>query len=218
MPAARRLRGVRRTDRQDHLYYRRDRRARVHALGLKELIARRCPTSCSPTSPGSAGYGSTEDRRDGLRRGAWRSSARGRLQPWALHLIASQVNCPLAEWVVVGNPGEENPLRSLHPYFVGAPAPLTASPPERRAPGIGTSIDPAAFAEYRVGSVGFGLQRRRLNLPICPGRPHPTPPEGRERPMSARARHWRRRLEEANAAVIAFAVACPSQAWTVPCG
>jgi len=35
---------------------------------------------------------------------------RAGLQPWALHLIASQVNCPLAEWVVVGNPGEENPF------------------------------------------------------------------------------------------------------------
>ena len=71
----------------------------------------------------------------------------GGLQPWALHLIASQVNCPLAEWVVVGNPGEENPLRSLHPYFVGAPTPVDGFIRPSDAPGIGISIDPAAFAE-----------------------------------------------------------------------
>ena len=44
-------------------------------------------------------------------------------------------------------PGEENPLRSLYPYFVGAPTPVDGFIRPSDAPGIGISIDPAAFAE-----------------------------------------------------------------------
>ncbi len=116
--------------------------------GFKELIARRC---CHILQPDLAWVGGiTEARKIVAMASAWGLEViphAGGLQPWALHLIASQINCPLAEWVVVGNPGEENPLRSLHPYYVGAPTPVDGFIRPSDAPGIGISIDPSAFAE-----------------------------------------------------------------------
>lgn len=48
----------------------------------------------------------------------------GGLHPWGLHFILSTVNCPLAEWVVIGNEGEADPIRPLFPYLDGAPVPV----------------------------------------------------------------------------------------------
>jgi L-rhamnonate dehydratase len=115
--------------------------------GFKELIARRC---CHILQPDLAWVGGiTEARKICAMASAWGLDViphAGGLQPWALHLIASQVNCPWAEWVVVGNPGEENPLRSPYPYLIGAPQPVDGLIRPSDAPGIGVSIDPEALA------------------------------------------------------------------------
>ncbi len=116
--------------------------------GFKELIARRC---CHILQPDLAWVGGiTEARKICAMASAWGLEViphAGGLQPWALHLIASQVNCPWAEWVVVGNPGEEDPLRSPYPYLRGAPQPVDGLIRPSDAPGIGVTIDPNALTE-----------------------------------------------------------------------
>ena len=50
------------------------------------------------------------------------------------------MNCPLAEWVVVGNEGEEDPIRPLFPYLEGAPLPKNGSILPSNEPGIGVKV------------------------------------------------------------------------------
>jgi L-rhamnonate dehydratase len=64
----------------------------------------------------------------------------GGLHPWGVHFMTSQVNCPLAEWVVVGNEGEDNPIRPLFPYLEGAPLPENGRIKPTEAPGIGVTV------------------------------------------------------------------------------
>ena len=65
----------------------------------------------------------------------------GGLQPWGVHFIASQVNCPAAECVVLGNPGEPDAVRSLYPYLIGPPLPKDGFIQPSEAPGLGVTLD-----------------------------------------------------------------------------
>jgi L-rhamnonate dehydratase len=71
----------------------------------------------------------------------------GGLQPWALHFIAARVNCPLAECVVIGNPGDEEPLRSMFPYLDGVPLPEDGFIRPFDEPGVGVTLNPEWFGE-----------------------------------------------------------------------
>jgi L-rhamnonate dehydratase len=115
--------------------------------GFKELIARRC---CHVLQPDLAWVGGiTETRKIAAMASAWGLDViphAGGLQPWGLHLILSQVNCPLAEWVVIGNPGEADPIRPLYPFFDGAPVPINGVIRPSDAPGIGITVNEAFLA------------------------------------------------------------------------
>jgi L-rhamnonate dehydratase len=114
--------------------------------GYKELIARRC---CHILQPDLAWVGGiSEARKIAAMASAWGLDViphGGGLHPWGLHLIMSQVNCPLAEWVVIGNPGEENPIRPLLPYLDGAPTPIDGFIRPSDEPGIGVSVAEGAL-------------------------------------------------------------------------
>ena len=109
--------------------------------GYKELIARRC---CHVLQPDLAWVGGiSEARKIAAMASAWGLDViphAGGLHPWGLHLIMSQVNCPMAEWVVIGNPGEEDPIRPLFPFFDGASIPVDGTIRPSDAPGIGVSL------------------------------------------------------------------------------
>lgn len=109
--------------------------------GYKELIGRRC---CHILQPDLSWVGGiTEARKIAAMASAWGLEViphAGGLQPWGLHFIQSQVNCPQAEWVVVGNPGEENPIRPLSPYLDGAALPVDGMIRPSDAPGLGVTI------------------------------------------------------------------------------
>lgn len=109
--------------------------------GFKELISRRCCHILQPDLMWVGGI--SEARKITAMASAWGLDViphGGGLHPWGVHFMTSQVNCPLAEWVVVGNEGEENPIRPLFPYLEGAPVPENGSirPPD--APGLGISV------------------------------------------------------------------------------
>lgn len=109
--------------------------------GFKELISRRCCHILQPDLMWVGGI--SEARKITAMASAWGLDViphGGGLHPWGVHFMTSQVNCPLAEWVVVGNEGEENPIRPLFPYLEGAPVPEHGSirPPD--APGLGISV------------------------------------------------------------------------------
>lgn len=110
--------------------------------GFKELIARRC---CHILQPDVAWVGGiSEARKITGMASAWGLDViphAGGLQPWALHLMYAQVNCPLAEWVVISNPGEANPLRSLFPYLNGVPVPQNGMMRPSNDPGIGVTVN-----------------------------------------------------------------------------
>jgi hypothetical protein len=63
------------------------------------------------------------------------------LQPWAIHLVASQVNTPWAECVVIGNAGDKDPLRSLFPYLTGVPLPKNGFIAPSDLPGVGVEVN-----------------------------------------------------------------------------
>lgn len=116
--------------------------------GFKELIARRCCHILQPDLVWAGGI--TEARKIAAIASAWGLDViphAGGLQPWAVHFIAAQVNCPLAEWVVIGNPGEADPVRSLYPYLRGVPLPEQGFIRPADAPGIGVEADPAWLGE-----------------------------------------------------------------------
>ena len=109
--------------------------------GFKELISRRCCHILQPDLMWVGGI--SEARKITAMASAWGLDViphGGGLHPWGVHFMTSQVNCPLAEWVVVGNEGEANPIRPLFPYLEGAPVPEngTIRPPD--APGLGISV------------------------------------------------------------------------------
>jgi len=108
--------------------------------GYRELIGRRC---CHILQPDLAWVGGiSEARKIAAMASAWGIDViphAGGLQPWSVHFIASTVNCPLAECVVIGNAGEENPIRSGVPYLSGAPLPIDGRISPSDAPGIGVT-------------------------------------------------------------------------------
>lgn len=116
--------------------------------GFKELIARGC---CHILQPDVAWVGGiTEARKVAAIASAWGLEViphAGGLQPWALHFVASQPNCPWAECVVIGNPGDAQPLRSLYPYLDGIPLPVDGAISPGDAPGVGVTVDPAWLAD-----------------------------------------------------------------------
>jgi L-rhamnonate dehydratase len=109
--------------------------------GFKELIARRCCHILQPDLMWVGGI--SEARKITAMASAWGLDViphGGGLHPWGVHFMTSQVNCPLAEWVVVGNQGEENPIRPLFPYLEGAPVPVNGSIRPTETPGLGISV------------------------------------------------------------------------------
>jgi L-rhamnonate dehydratase len=109
--------------------------------GFKELIARRCCHILQPDLMWVGGI--SEARKITAMASAWGLDViphGGGLHPWGVHFMTSQVNCPLAEWVVVGNQGEENPIRPLFPYLDGAPVPENGSIRPTETPGLGISV------------------------------------------------------------------------------
>ena len=69
--------------------------------------------------------GITETRKIAAMASAWGLDViphAGGLQPWAVHLVASQVNTPWAECVVIGKAGDKDPLRLAVPVPDGRAA------------------------------------------------------------------------------------------------
>lgn len=110
--------------------------------GFKELIARRC---CHVLQPDLAWVGGiTEAKKIAAMASAWGLDLiphGGGLHPWGLHFILATANCPLAEWVVIGNPGETNPIRPLYPFLDGTPLPQDGTIRPSNMPGIGISVN-----------------------------------------------------------------------------
>jgi L-alanine-DL-glutamate epimerase-like enolase superfamily enzyme len=110
--------------------------------GFRELIARRC---CHILQPDLAWVGGiTEARKVAALASAWGLDViphAGGLQPWTLHFIASTVNAPWAECVVVGNPGDAQPLRGLYPVLKGVPLAQDGVIAPADAPGVGVEVD-----------------------------------------------------------------------------
>jgi len=115
--------------------------------GFRELIARRC---CHILQPDLAWVGGiTEARKVAALASAWGLDViphAGGLQPWTLHFIASTVNAPWAECVVVGNPGDAQPLRGLYPVLKGVPLAQDGVIAPADAPGVGVEVD-ASYLE-----------------------------------------------------------------------
>lgn len=109
--------------------------------GYKELIGRRC---CHVLQPDLAWVGGiTEAKKIAAMASAWGLEViphGGGLHPWGLHFIMSQINCPMAEWVVIGNPGEDDPIRPLYAFLDGAPVPVDGTIRPSNAPGIGVEV------------------------------------------------------------------------------
>jgi L-rhamnonate dehydratase len=109
--------------------------------GFKELISRRCCHILQPDLMWVGGI--SEARKITAMASAWGLDViphGGGLHPWGVHFMTSQVNCPLAEWVVVGNEGEDNPIRPLFPYFEGSPLPENGRIKPTETPGIGVTV------------------------------------------------------------------------------
>ncbi len=116
--------------------------------GFKELITRGCCQILQPDVNWVGGI--TETRKIAAMASAWGLDViphAGGLQPWAVHLVASQVNTPLAECVVIGNAGDPNPLRSLYPYLSGVPLPENGFISPSDLPGVGVEVNEEWLAE-----------------------------------------------------------------------
>lgn len=112
--------------------------------GFKELISRECCHILQPDLNWCGGI--TEARKITAMASAWGLDViphAGGLQPWALHFIASQPNCPMAECVVIGNKSDAEPLRSLYPYMIGVPLAQDGYIRPTDTPGLGIELDPA---------------------------------------------------------------------------
>ncbi len=115
--------------------------------GFKELIARRC---CHVIQPDLAWMGGiTEALKVAAIASAWGIDViphAGGLQPWALHFIAAQVNCPMAECVVIG--GEDSrSIGSIYPHLQGIPLPENGYINPSDTPGIGVTLAPGSLEE-----------------------------------------------------------------------
>jgi L-rhamnonate dehydratase len=110
--------------------------------GFRELIGRRC---CHILQPDLAWVGGiSEARKIAALASAWGLDViphAGGLQPWSLHFIAATVNTPWAECVVIGNPGEAEPLRGLYPFLKGVPLARDGVIAPSDTPGIGVELD-----------------------------------------------------------------------------
>ncbi|HRA48654.1 MAG TPA: enolase C-terminal domain-like protein [Thermomicrobiales bacterium] len=110
--------------------------------GFKELIARRC---CHILQPDLAWVGGiSEAKKIAAMASAWGVDViphAGGLQPWGVHFMISTVNCPRAEWVVVGNKGEADAARSMLPHLTNTPVPIDGRIRPNEEPGIGCGID-----------------------------------------------------------------------------
>jgi L-rhamnonate dehydratase len=110
--------------------------------GFRELIGRRC---CHILQPDLAWVGGiSEARKIAALASAWGLDViphAGGLQPWSLHFIAATVNTPWAECVVIGNPGEAEPLRGMYPFLKGVPLARDGVIAPSDAPGIGVELD-----------------------------------------------------------------------------
>ena len=116
--------------------------------GFKELIARGCCQILQPDVNWVGGI--TESRKIAAMASAWGLDViphAGGLQPWAVHFVASQVNTPLAECVVIGNAGDTDPLRSLFPFLSGVPLPENGFISPSDAPGVGVEVNPEWLGE-----------------------------------------------------------------------
>ncbi|MCC6704539.1 MAG: L-rhamnonate dehydratase [Thermomicrobiales bacterium] len=109
--------------------------------GHKELLARR---ACHILQPDVMWVGGVSEM---LKIGAMASAFGieviphgGGLHPWALHLIQAQVAFPMVEWVVVGNEGEENPIRPIFEYLDGMQVPVDGRISAGDAPGAGITL------------------------------------------------------------------------------
>lgn len=110
--------------------------------GFKELITRGCCQILQPDVNWVGGI--TESRKIAAMASAWGLDViphAGGLQPWAVHFVASQVNTPLAECVVIGNAGDTDPLRSLFPFLSGVPLPENGFISPSDAPGVGVEVN-----------------------------------------------------------------------------
>ncbi len=109
--------------------------------GHKELLARR---ACHILQPDIMWVGGVSEM---VKIGAMASAFGidviphgGGLHPWALHVIQSQVAFPMVEWVVVGNEGEENPVRPRMEYLDGLAVPVDGRISASDAPGAGITL------------------------------------------------------------------------------
>lgn len=110
--------------------------------GFKELIGRRC---CHVLQPDLAWVGGISEAK---KIAAMASAAgldviphAGGLQPWGLHFMLSTVNCPMAEWVVVGNKGEPDAVRPMLPYYKGTSVAVDGQIRPSDSPGLGIAVD-----------------------------------------------------------------------------
>ena len=109
--------------------------------GHKELLARR---ACHILQPDVMWVGGVSEM---VKIGAMASAYGieviphgGGLHPWALHVIQSQVPFPMVEWVVVGNEGEENPVRPMMEFLDGLQVPVDGRISASDAPGAGITL------------------------------------------------------------------------------
>ena len=176
MPAAGRLRGLRRDHGQiaaspiatgEHEYTR---------WGFKELIARRC---CHILQPDLAWVGGiTEAKKIAAMASAWGLDViphAGGLHPWGLHFIQSRRS--IARWPSgwsIGNKGEEDPIRPLFPYLEGAPVPKNGFILPSNAPGIGVQSARRLVAGHRR----YAASRRGCGAKPVTATYHPFPYAG----------------------------------------
>ena len=110
--------------------------------GYQQLISRRC---CHILQPDRAWVGGiSEAKKIAGMASAWGLDViphAGGLHPWSLHFMISTVNCPQAEWVVIGNPGENDASRNRYPYLSGVPEPVNGIIRPSDEPGIGVTVN-----------------------------------------------------------------------------
>ncbi len=110
--------------------------------GYQQLISKRC---CHILQPDLAWVGGiSEAKKIAGMASAWGLDViphAGGLHPWSLHFMISTVNCPQAEWVVIGNPGENDASRNRYPYLSGVPEPVNGIIRPSDAPGIGVTVN-----------------------------------------------------------------------------
>src|SRR5262249_35301797 len=142
VPAARRLRGLRRAAAPSAGDGGCHRRARVHALGLRRAAV----AQVLPHHPARSGV-VRRHQRGAPHRGAGERArragdpARGRPAALGIHWLAAQAPIPWAEYVVVAN-SVDGELRPLYPFMRGIPQPRDGFITPSDLPGLGIEVDP----------------------------------------------------------------------------